>query len=64
MSSMTWSSGSVGFWWDGVWHEMRPHGDGDGPPAGVREPRRPGPSAPAGAAALELSTDGEGVAVA
>lgn len=36
---------STGFWWDGTWHEVRPsHGDDDGPPTGVREPRRPGPT--------------------
>lgn len=41
-----------GFWWNGVWHEVRPsHGDDDGPPTGVREPRRPRPTAPAGGAA-------------
>lgn len=39
----------------GTWWLLRPsHGDDDGPPTGVREPRRPHPFAPAGAAALEL----------
>lgn len=45
----------TGFWWNGVWNEVKPSaGDDDGPPTGVREPRRPKPNAPAGAAALEL----------
>jgi hypothetical protein len=48
-ASSTWS----GFWWDGRWHEARPSaGEDDGPPTGVREPRRPRPMAPAGAAEL------------
>jgi hypothetical protein len=46
-----------GFWWNGVWNEVKPSaGDDDGPPTGVREPRRPRPHAPAGAAALELES--------
>lgn len=46
---------ATGFWWNGVWNEVKPSaGDDDGPPTGVREPRRPKPNAPAGAAALEL----------
>lgn len=41
------SSGPNGFWWNGAWHEVKPSaGDDDGPPTGVREPRRPKPSAP------------------
>lgn len=49
------SSTGNGFWWNGVWNEVKPSaGDDDGPPTGVREPRRPKPHAPAGAAALEL----------
>lgn len=45
---------SNGFWWNGVWHEDKPsHGDDDGPPTGVREPRRPRKPSPAGAAVVE-----------
>jgi hypothetical protein len=52
--SYTTNSASGGFWWNGVWHEVRPsHGEDDGPPTGVREPRRPKTPAPsAGAAAI------------
>lgn len=42
-----------GFTWNGQWVQVRPSaGDDDGPPTGVREPRRPHPNAPAGAVAL------------
>jgi len=45
------STTSNGFWWNGVWNEVRPSaGDDDGPPTGVREPRRPKPTAPAAGA--------------
>jgi hypothetical protein len=44
-----------GFWWNGVWHDVKPsHGDDDGPPTGVREPRVPRKPAPAGSAARVL----------
>jgi len=49
------TTSASGFMWNGTWQEVRPSaGDDDGPPTGVREPRRPKPHAPAGAAALEL----------
>lgn len=50
-SSFTFASG---FWWNGEWHEVKPsHGEDDGPPTGVREPRRPRKPSPAGAVAVE-----------
>lgn len=53
-SNLMASATGYGFWWDGAWHQVKPsHGDDDGPPAGVREPRRPRPTSPAGAVAIE-----------
>ena len=57
-SGYTTASTTNGFWWNGVWHEVRPSaGEDDGPPTGVREPRRPRPSSPAGAVALEVELE-------
>ena len=56
-----WWVGMDGFWWDGVWHPMKDSaGDDDGPPTGVREPRRPRRPAPSGAAAREPEPELEG----